>query len=142
MARLIIVRGISGSGKSTWARNYRDTNKDVVVVNRDSIRALLFGSEEAYGVNERLVTNVQDVVIDGALSHNYTVVVDNTNIVWDFVLNLQTIGLAHGVQAELFVLRTPLSVALGRNAGRERKVPEHVIRNQWEKLQETIDWEL
>lgn len=43
---LIILVGISGSGKSTWSQNEWELNPTkTVIVNRDKIRELLFGNE-------------------------------------------------------------------------------------------------
>jgi predicted kinase len=66
------------------------------------------------------------------------VVVDNTFIEWEHVENVAQI--AKGRKAEVVIIDfdIPLDMALVRNANRTRVVPEHVIRRQYERYQETI----
>ena len=78
--KIIILQGIPGSGKSTWARSYlkEHGSRDTVIVNRDSIRAMLGD----YWVPEResLVTKIETNMIRLALKHNYDVIIDATNL--------------------------------------------------------------
>lgn len=150
MAKLVIVRGVSGSGKSTWTREYVEkhntTPGSVVVVNRDSIRKLLFGSEESYGVNEAYVTRVQVAMIEGGLLSDATVVVDNTNVYWNWVEELAEMARAFDAEIEIVTIDVPLATAKARNFMRGmqggRTVPEDVIDNQHKMLQETKDYTL
>ena len=41
--KLYVMCGISGSGKSTWARGYVEEDPWAVIVSTDSIRECLFG---------------------------------------------------------------------------------------------------
>ena len=42
MNTLLILQGIPGSGKSTWARKFiKDKSKSWIIVNRDAIRDML-----------------------------------------------------------------------------------------------------
>lgn len=138
MPKVIIIRGISGSGKSTYAIEYVKDNPGTVRVNRDAIRAMLWGSEEAYGIDERLVTRIQNNALLCALSNGSDVIMDNTHIEWSFVEGVAQ--LAKGRKAEVVIidLDVALDVALERNAKRARKVPEDVIRKQHARYQETI----
>lgn len=141
MPKLILVRGISGSGKSTWCAEYKCmTNERVLIVNRDKIREILFGSESAHGVDEYLVTSVQDVMITHGLSRDYIVVVDNTNIEPDHMSKMVDMAYMFNAPVEVVMMNTDLSTALSRNAARERQVPEKVIISQWHRLNETKDW--
>lgn len=48
MKKLIILVGISGSGKSTWATEYIQKNPDTLRINRDDIRKSLVGTLKNY----------------------------------------------------------------------------------------------
>lgn len=150
MAKLTIVRGVSGSGKSTWA-----TSQNAVVVSRDALRLAFFGSndQDYYTVDkdvlsqkEHTVTVLQDAAIEGALRAGKDVIVDNTNIEWKFVKQLAKLGYRSGAEVEVKVFDVPLTKAVARNAMRARlggrDVPEDVIRKQHDRLQGTKDREL
>ena len=53
---VVMTVGAPGSGKSTWAENeVKNTKVKTIVLNRDDLRAMLFG-----GTNK---TNLRDVII-------------------------------------------------------------------------------
>lgn len=144
MTKLIILRGISGSGKSTTANVIRHDKDKCIVVNRDKIRELLFGSEDAFGVDEELVTKIEHHTLASAIGAGYDVVSDNTNIRWEFVRKIARVAVNAdpAVDVEIILIDTPLEEAITRNNNRERKVPEHVIRNQHAQLETSKDWTL
>ena len=41
MAKIILCRGIQGSGKTTWAKNYCNEHPNSIRVNRDDLRAVM-----------------------------------------------------------------------------------------------------
>lgn len=140
--KITVLRGISGSGKSTTARTIKENSERCIIINRDSIRAMLFGSEDAYGVDEELVTKVEHHTLDQAIRRGYDVVSDNTNISVAFAQTL--INLARfanpDIEVEVVFIDTSLEESIRRNNLRERQVPEHVIRTQYTNIQKTKDW--
>lgn len=44
MKTLILLSAIPGSGKSTWAREYKESHKDTYIIASDEIRLELYGS--------------------------------------------------------------------------------------------------
>lgn len=147
MARLTILRGISGSGKSTWARSFPGK----IVVSRDDLRATFFPNftpEQYYASPilsdmEDSITRIQDAAIVAALAGGRDVIVDDTNIEWKYVKRLAEIGFKAGVEVDVQTFDVPLHVALNRNASRwnagGRFVPADVIRRQHSRLQGTKD---
>jgi len=72
---IVVLRGLPGSGKSTWAREYVALNPDARVrVNRDDIRAMLFGRYD--GVDEKTVSQVEEATVLAAVEAGRDVVVD------------------------------------------------------------------
>lgn len=141
MVTCLILRGVPGCGKSTIAA---ETGYEIV--NRDSIREMLFGDAEVFS-DEGLVTAVQDAMIEYHIKSGTSVVVDNTNVEWKYVTALA--GLAYRAGATkvgIQVVDVPLDVALNRNHARGRmggrQVPEHVIKHYYERLQTSKDWTL
>jgi tRNA uridine 5-carbamoylmethylation protein Kti12 len=80
MQKLIITKGLPGSGKTTWSLDYIKNNSNTVRVNRDSIRNMLL-KEWPHGDKslENLVTFIEDKSVIGALARGYDVIVDATN---------------------------------------------------------------
>lgn len=149
MSTLTILRGISGSGKSTWARS-----QNAVVVSRDDLRETFFPnftSEEYYKSPllrdmEETITRIQDATIAALLQAGKDVIVDNTNVEWKYVKALAKIGYAAGADVRIKLFDVPLGRALTNaearaNAG-GRLVEPHIIRKQHDRLQGTKDKQL
>ena len=139
MAKLTILRGVSGSGKSTWAsaaQREATTQNTPVIVSRDRIRMCLFTTEA--WLDEALITKVSHNMVFEALKAGRDVIVDDTNTSQQYVNAF--IGVANGLHAEYEVvtLDVPLAIALKRNALRAktggRSVPEDVIGKQYMRL--------
>jgi predicted kinase len=135
--RLIICRGIPASGKSTFAKAWVHAADRRVRVNRDDIRIQMFG--KFFGVNEALVTKVEDRMVDVALKSGFSVVADATNIKHEYCKRLAHLAHARGIPVEVKQFDIELDEALRRNAVRHEKggnfVPEDVIRKMHEALQ-------
>ena len=145
MAKLTILRGISGSGKSTWARQ-----QNALVVSRDDIRDAQFWihknnpadyyaqDKERLSWCERFVSIIQDNTVEGLLKSGADVIVDNTNIEWKFVKALAKIGYRCGAEVEVKVFDMDLGTAMmrdefrGRNGG--RWVGNDVIKKQYDRF--------
>lgn len=139
MSTLWITRGISGSGKTTYARNMVDSNPvgEVIRLNRDDIRAMALPStyrEPVYWAEE-LVTKIQHSQITEFLRQGIDVVVDDTNLKSKVVKEF--IRLAVKAKADwecVDFFDVPLEECIRRNATRENPIPEEVIRKQWTKF--------
>lgn len=147
MSKLTIVRGVSGSGKSTYAR----AQTNALVVSRDDLRAALFGSadQDYYACDkavlrrkESVVTEVQNAAIICGLGDGFDVIVDNTNTRTEFVDEIAALAEYSGAEVEVKVIETALATALERNRlrgqGGGRYVPESIIRRQYEELQSSL----
>src|SRR5574344_1246292 len=55
MKKLYLLMGISGSGKSTWARDFQSKFSDSIVISRDAVRFSLVKENEAYFTKEKKV---------------------------------------------------------------------------------------
>lgn len=79
---IIVLVGISGSGKSTWAADHIEKNPNYIRINRDSIRHQITGSDKNIlsRDKEKLVTKIQDEQIRTALFSSYNVIIDNTHL--------------------------------------------------------------
>ncbi len=128
-ATLFIYRGLPASGKTTDAEAKKRAFGGVLA-GRDHLRHMIFGAYVLTNEQENTITNVQRNLIRESLRAEQNVYVDDMNLRNRYVRDLVEIAVAEGAQ---WVIRdftnVPLDRCLKRNALRDRKVPEHVIRN-------------
>ena len=131
LPRCILTKGVPGSGKSFWARQFVKDNPGWVRVCRDDIRDSMGG--EDYKIsrsNETKVYDERDQQIEEALEKGLNIVIDETFV--NPVTRMDTEGLLEGratVEYKDFT-DVPLSVCLERNKQRTGRacVPESVIK--------------
>lgn len=137
MGELILLCGISASGKSTYAFNMAEYNPDkYIIVNRDKIRELLFGYSEEFISNyykrsdikqtEKIVTKYEDTLIYEGLSEGKTVIVDATHLERKYIERFDY----WNVPTTLEFFDIDLETALERDSLRHRQVGEAIIRKQ------------
>ncbi len=140
--KLIILCGISGSGKSSYAHEmWAGSPDEFVIVNRDKVRELLFGYTEAtvekyyalpkLGKYEKQVTRYCDTLINDGLQHDKTVIIDATNLTVSYI-NAFTYW---NVPTEIITIDVGLDVAIFRDSRRVRKVGSDIIEKQYARFQ-------
>jgi len=132
MKKLLILKGLPASGKSTYSKSLllSEPNK-WKRINRDDLRKML--DDSAYTKqNESFIRIVQDELIYKALNNNFNVVLDNTSLISETLKKLHI--LAEDVGDVLVIekgFNTPIEECHRRNSLREgiAKVPSDVIDN-------------
>lgn len=78
---VILTRGLPASGKSTWAKAWVAADPSSRVrVNRDEIRFQLYGKYWGEGVDEQVVTKVEEAMVAAAVEAGKDVVIDATHL--------------------------------------------------------------
>lgn len=127
-----IIRGIPGSGKSTLAFEWmRKDPLNRARVNRDAIRYENFGAYTLPPELENVVTKIQLETFTKLLSLGKSVVVDDTNLREKSIKPFLEIAARFNIPVTHQDVDVDIKVALERNAKRERKVPEEVIRKMY-----------
>ena len=123
MAHVEILRGISGSGKSTYAR----TQTDAIIVSRDLIRPMfgVVGKTVLSPEKERLVTRIELDLIREALYRGQDVIVDNTNLNEWFATRYADLAHTMGATFSEKLFGVDVNVAVGRT-----DVPDSVVYRQ------------
>lgn len=136
--KLIINRGLPGSGKSTQTREDVIADYDGTIrVNRDDIRRMFHNSVFMGNVTESKVMAARDDMIRGAMKRGTpTVISDDTNLDPKVVKHLAKIADFFGYGVEVRDFDTPLEVCIQRDSMREgtAHVGEDVIRGMHKKF--------
>jgi predicted kinase len=79
MRKIILTKGLPGSGKTFWAKEFQKENPNFKRINKDDLRAMLDNGKWTKD-NEKFVLYVRDVMIQLALNDGYDVIIDDTNL--------------------------------------------------------------
>lgn len=135
MTKLIVTKGLPGSGKTTWARE-EAARIGAALVSRDEIRAMLHPGEWPWGdlMWEARCTVAQHALIEALLRDGQSVIVHDTNLNREHRHALLDIAAKTRVyQAVKSFTDVPLETCLERDAARPNPVGEAVIRGMWAK---------
>ncbi|MBM2621260.1 AAA family ATPase [Actinoplanes sp. LDG1-06] len=133
MTRLLITRGLPGSGKTSFARLLQPR---VVRVNRDDLRRMLHGSLLYTEWAEAQVTLAQRTTVEGLLRKGASVIVDDTNLRTETVRRWAEMAARHQASFEVHDFTdVPLEECIRRDAGRdsEERVGEDGIRRMYDR---------
>lgn len=135
---VILCRGIQGSGKSTWAKNYCSKHSGTIRVNRDDIRAMF--SQKWSKEFEEIVKHTELQALQKALSVGYSVVIDDVSNMSSYTIkNIKSI-VPEGVKIiyqDFFDVS--LEECIERDSKREHPIGEEIIRNTYERYKDIID---
>lgn len=130
MSKLLVMCGIPGSGKSTWAKHFIEEN-DAVIVSRDSIRFSMLQEGEEYFSREEEVTTeyykqLNDLIADNGFEYIIADATHNTPKARKYMLsqlNLKNVDIIP------VYFSTSVEECVRRNNMREglAKVPSRVI---------------
>lgn len=129
MAKLLMIQGLPGSGKSTYARELEA--EGWVRVNKDDIRERLSASGWVWSPErEADVLAERDWLITAALEAGKDVVSDDTNFSRKHKVVLEQIARRFGAEFQVKRFDTPIEECIRRDSLREGKarVGEEVIR--------------
>lgn len=136
MNKLIICRGLPGSGKSTFARqllkSLLDQEQKAIIVCRDDLRAM-GGFGKAPGIYESAVSMQQDALIRQGLKKGYTVISADTNLNAKYVKAMAKIAEFFAVETEIVDLDVDLDTCIERDAKRPDAVGADVIRKMFRR---------
>lgn len=122
---LILLVGIPGSGKTTYAKKYIEENYNTIHFSSDLIRKELWGNEATQGDNNEVFSIMQKRAIE-ALDNGYNVIYDATNITRKDRGHIIS-QCPKFAKIEAHVAWAPIETCIERDAARERTVGKDVI---------------
>lgn len=140
MPKIILTRGIPGSGKSTWAKKWVEEDPTHRVRwNNDDFRRML----GLYWVPERenLVSIVMSDFIYYAMTLGYDIVIDNMNLnkkYWDFIQDqINSLNKRYTLEFKDF-FDVSLEECIERDSKREHTIGGKVITETYNKYKDII----
>ena len=131
--KLIILCGIPGSGKTTYANDYMKRNINALHLCSDAIRKELYGDENIQGNPGDIFTLMQKRAID-ALNNGRDVIYDATNITRKDRAGIIA-SCPRFAKIECHIIWAPIETCIERDSTRERTVGKGVIDRMLKRFQ-------
>ena len=136
MPNLFIMRGIPGSGKSTYALKL--TEDDAYILSYDGLRVMFAGQEDYSRIytgylNKTVAKSLEFIAIN-LFNDDQNVIIDNTSINVRDVSYWLNLCPAH-YTVTIITVTAPLKVCIERAQQRTKKVPQEVIERMHEAFE-------
>jgi protein phosphatase len=132
---LVLLVGVSGSGKSSFAGKHFGRYE---VVSSDQCRAMICDNEDEQSVTPEAFELLRSIV-SKRLAHGRLSVIDATNIRQEARLRNLEVARYYKVPVIALVFDVPPEVCVARNLRRTRRVvADSVVREQWDQLRQSL----
>lgn len=133
--KVIILRGISGAGKSTYARHLQENCGEVLICSADEFMETARG----YKFNGRALEDAHKYClrrfIDAVQKRWETIVLDNTNVLFHKFSHYVTIAEAYDYEVEIITITVDPEVAAERT---QHDVPLKSLRSKSKALKDDL----
>lgn len=130
--KILFLKGLPGSGKSTYAREIV-AKGDWKRVNKDDLRAMLDDGKWSKD-NEKWVNLMQEIITRQSLTAGYSVIVDNTHLAPRHEEHYRQIAKEYNAKFEVKFFDTPIEECIKRDLQRSDSVGEKVIRQMYDQF--------
>ena len=128
--KILMLKGLPASGKSTYAKGLVSKNHNWVRVNKDDLRAMMNNGEFS-GKLEKQVIKTEREIAENALKIGKNVVIDDTNFNPIHEEYFRDLAVRYGAEFEIKFFDTPLEICMVRDNKRPNGVGETVIRRMY-----------
>ena len=145
MLKIILTRGIQGSGKSTFAKQWcHEDPEHRVRFNNDDIRNML--GDYWVTSREKIVTAIKKDFLVNAMHNGYNIIIDNMNLnpkeikfYSDIISSYNNCDdFKYKYELEFKDFWTPVEVCIERDSRREHPIGESVIKATWKRYRNFI----
>jgi len=134
MKKLIMLRGLPASGKTTYALDeVRKSGGVLKRVNKDELRMMLHAGEWSDD-RERFVCKIRDKIIVSALISGHSIIVDDTNLHPKHEARLRQLAHDYRAEFEIVQMNADVETCVSRDANRSAPIGEKVIRQMNELI--------
>lgn len=133
---MILAVGLPGAGKSTWF-----AERGVRPLSSDAMRILLSDDEDNQTIHMQVFEALRYLLVKRLQLGVAETYIDATNLTRMHRRPFLQLAVRYGARAEAVWFATPFEVCLERNARRERRVPEDVMRAMAETFEEPTEEE-
>ena len=127
MSKLIMLIGLPGAGKSTYAKSIMDSEGRVQYCSSDKVREQLYGDENIQGDTNK-VFRVLHNKVKNLLDRGYDVIYDATNVTRKNRRSVIQEVKKYCTTIDAHIVWAPYEGCLSRDAARKRSVGPDVIR--------------
>jgi predicted kinase len=120
--KIIVLVGLPGSGKSTWA-----AQQDAGVLSSDAVRVLLTGSADNQNVNSLVFETLRFLLQMRVQAGAQVTIIDATSLTGRERRAWVRFARSLGCSAEAVFFDTPTKTCKARNQARARVVPDDVM---------------
>lgn len=136
--KVLILIGLPGSGKSTFAKEHLAKNPNWTRVNRDDFRGMLQNQQICEPKIEAMINELQDFTIIQALKAKQNVIIDNTNLKTKYIEHF--CQLVQGqAEVDFLLINTSIKKCVERDKERANPVGEVVIQRMHKDLEILLD---
>ncbi len=145
MSKLLILKGLPASGKSTFAKALvyglitQDTEEYLKMgnwkrVNKDDLRSMI-DNGKWNSINEKQIKKIETEIVIGFLHEGFNVVIDDTNFSYEsFWTNLASRNQLMGVESEIKLFDVSVQECIERDSKRgDKSVGAKVIMGMYNK---------
>lgn len=133
--KIIILKGLPASGKSTWAREMTIKHPNVYKrINKDDLRSMLDDGKHSKG-REAFVLKIRDCIIRETIESNMSPIIDDTNfnpVHEEMIRNIAN-SYTPAIKVEVKNFDVDLKVCIERDAKRDKPVGEKAIKDMYKR---------
>lgn len=137
MKKLYFLKGLPGSGKSTWAKKKQADEPNTVRVNKDELRSMFHNGVHSKG-REAYILEIRNYSVMKALEQGHNVIVDDTNFNPVHETDMRVAAKLTGAEFEIVDMRSSiepessyLERCIANDLKRSKSVGESVIRQMF-----------
>lgn len=136
MNKIIFLKGLPASGKSTWAKNYCKENPNFRRLNKDDLREEFKDFNPSRNWNKNFESQILEIQRKRGIlfiENGFSIIIDDTNFAEKHKNFWYEIAKKHNLEFEERYFDTPVDVCVDRDKHREKSVGEDVIRSMYKK---------